>query len=137
MSKSIPPIMKYMSSMPHTIEPSESLLAAQNMMREFRIRHLPVRSGTKLVGIISDKDIDLVSSFQEVDLKKSMVKNAMTLDPYIVDVETPLNEVCMHMAEAKIGSALVQQSNGTLVGIFTDTDALRTLSEIFETRLKK
>jgi CBS domain-containing protein len=41
------------------------------------------------------------------------------------------------MAETKIGSALIVQDNGTLVGIFTYIDALRVLSEIFATRLKK
>jgi CBS domain-containing protein len=43
----------------------------------------------------------------------------------------------MNMAENKIGSILVAQENGTLVGIFTEIDAVRTLAEVFSTRLKK
>ena len=40
-----------------TVTPEMSLAAVQHLMREQRIRHLPVVSGKKLVGIVTDRDI--------------------------------------------------------------------------------
>ena len=63
--KTMPMIQKVMTPMPHTIGSDISLKKAMEMMREFRIRHLPVQKGGQLVGILSDRDIKLASSFKE------------------------------------------------------------------------
>ncbi len=137
MSKPIPHVSKFMSAMPHTIGPDQPIALARDLMREMHVRHLPVRYGEKLVGLLSERDIDLLLSFPDIDLARALVKDAMSLDPYTVVPDAPLDEVCSHMAEGKIGSALVVQENGTLVGIFTAVDGLRALSELLFTRLKK
>ena len=138
MSKNIPPISKYMTAMPHSIEPNETLEAAKKRMDEHRIRHLPVLSGGKVVGILTERDVNLLATFKGVDLRHSKVDDAMIYDPYCVDPGDYVDTVCAYMAENKIGSVLVQQkTNGKLVGIFTYVDALRCLAELFETRLKK
>jgi CBS domain-containing protein len=59
----------------------------------------------------------------------------MTLSPIIVNIETKLDEVCLEMAEKKIGSVLIQD-NHKLVGIFTWIDALKIMDELMNTRLK-
>jgi acetoin utilization protein AcuB len=89
------------------------------------------------VGLLSFQDVNLLSSFSSVDLNTATVDSAMARNPYCVTPDTPLDLVASHMAEQRIGSALIIQENGTLVGIFTDTDALRALAEVFQTRLKK
>jgi acetoin utilization protein AcuB len=137
MSKGIPQVSKYMTAMPKAIEPHQTLETARSWMDEMRVRHLAVRSAKKVIGIISDRDISLVAGFKDADLSKVAVSDAMTNDPYCVPPETPLDVVCSNMAEHRYGSTLVVQENGTLVGIFTYTDALKVLAEIFTTRLKK
>jgi acetoin utilization protein AcuB len=137
MSKNVPPVSKYMTPMPYTIEATDSLSKASGLMKEYKIRHLPVRSHNKTVGLLSFQDVNLLSSFSSVDLSKTTVDSAMARNPYCVTPDTPLDLVASHMAEQRIGSALIIQENGTLVGIFTDTDALRALAEVFQTRLKK
>ncbi len=52
----------------------------------------------------------------------------MAPESYVVDAQTPLDEVLDHMASHRIGSALVT-SNGELAGIFTATDACRAFAE--------
>jgi CBS domain-containing protein len=74
-------------------------------------------------------------SFKDADAEKMTVEEAYTPDPYFTSPTTPLNEVVAHMAEKKFGCALVVD-NGKLVGIFTETDAYKALSELLETRLK-
>lgn len=137
MSKAIPHISKYMTAMPQTIESHQSIVYAKKLMQDLNVRHLPVVAGNDLVGILSESDINLISSLKDSNLQKAHVSDAMKLNPYIVRPETLLDEACGKMAEEKIGSAIVAQENGTVVGIFTYVDALRTLSEVFSTRLKK
>ncbi len=137
MSKNVPPISKYMTPMPYTIDVQDNLTKASDLMKQYKIRHLPVTSGNKTIGLLSFQDVNLLASFSSVDLTSTRVESAMTRNPYCVTPDTALDLVASHMAEQRIGSALIIQENGTLVGIFTDTDALRALAEVFQTRLKK
>jgi acetoin utilization protein AcuB len=136
MSKAVPRVSKFMTAMPHTIEPSQPLSMAQKKFRELGCRHLPVRHGGEVVGLLSERDINMLATFSGVDMKTAQVKDAMATDVFKVDPDTSVDQVAVTMAENKYGSALVVQPNGTLVGIFTVVDALRALAEVFETRLK-
>jgi len=137
MSKVIPQISKYMTAMPHTIGVEQSLKVAKDLMQKHGIRHLPVKSGGKLVGLVTERDINLLASFAEVDFSHSTVKDAMSTDLFEVEPDTTVDLVAAEMAEKRIGSALIVQSNGTLVGIFTAIDALQCLAHEFAGRLKK
>ena len=125
--KTMPKIQKVMTMMPHTIGDDIPIKKAMEIMREFRIRHLPVQKGGKLVGVITDRDIKLARSFQGQD--ELVVNDVMTPDPYTVHPDAELDEVVLNMAEHKYGCAVVQQSNGKVVGILTDNDSLRILGE--------
>lgn len=135
MSKSIPSVQKYMTKVPKSIGFDRPLSHAMEVMRELRIRHLPVLKGGELVGILTDRDIKLVTSFEKVDPEKMMVDEACTFDPYMTSPGAPLSEVAAHMAEKKYGCALVVD-NKKLVGILTEVDICRALAELLETRLK-
>lgn len=136
MTKAMPVISKYMTTQPHTIGCDQTLEKAGIMMREFRIRHLPVLKAGKIVGILTERDLHLVETLKDVNPKKLTVDEAYTPDPYIVSPEAPLNEVCDEMASRKYGSVLVED-NKKIVGIFTWIDALNAMSELLGTRLKK
>jgi len=136
MSKPIPPISKYMTTSPRTAEGSVTLAAAAQIMKESGIRHLPVVEGQKLLGIITDRDIRFVESFQDVDPTELTLEEAMTEEPYTVSPDTSLDEVAATMAEQKYGSAVVVQ-NEHVVGVFTTVDVCRALSELLNTRLRK
>ncbi len=134
--KTVPQISKYMTVHPHTIGMDQSLSKAHSMMKEYKIRHLPVLDGGRLVGIISDRDIKSVMTFKDVDPQTIQVHEALTEDPFTVKPESQLDDVCAEMGAHKYGSALVVD-NGKLVGIFTWVDALNALTELLGTRLKK
>lgn len=51
------PVSRVMTSPAITAQPSTAVLSALAMMTERRIRHLPVTSGGKLVGIVSIGDL--------------------------------------------------------------------------------
>ncbi|MEO6598929.1 MAG: CBS domain-containing protein [Polyangiaceae bacterium] len=136
MSKPIPTIQKYMSTSPHTIGQGQPMALAHRMMREHHIRHLPVLHEAHIVGILSDRDLNLIESLHDVDPKTVTVDDAMTPSAYVVEPDAPLDEVVSTMAEKKYGCAVVVQHN-KVVGIFTTVDACRAFAELLHTRLAK
>lgn len=134
MSKPIPPVQKFMTYQPHTIGSDQTLESAQKVMRELRVRHLPVLKGGDLIGMLTDRDINLVLSFESPTAAKMKVEEACSERPYTTSPNSPLDQVVAHMAEKKLGSAIITD-NGKVVGIFTDVDAMRALAELLSTRL--
>jgi predicted transcriptional regulator len=53
------------------------------------------------------------------------------LEAYIVEYNTPVDDVVMHMAEIRVGTAMITR-NGKLVGIFTTTDVCRNYAELLK-----
>ena len=134
MSKAIPSVQKYMTCSPHTIGEDQPMSLAHRMMREHKIRHLPVLRGAKIVGMVSDRDLNMVETLKDVDPRKVLVSEAMSQDPYLVSPEAGLDEVVATMAQGKLGSAVVTQHD-KVVGIFTTVDACRAFSDLLHTRL--
>ena len=131
--KAMPDISKFMTMVPKTIGFDQTLSKAEKVMNELKIRHLPVLDGGKLVGILSERDIKIVSSFKDVDPSKVTVEEAYTADPYITTPEAKLDEVVEMMASHKYGCVLVAD-NHKLVGIFTWIDALNAMKELLNKR---
>ena len=134
MSKSIPQIKKYMTTDVQTIGDDQPMSAAHRMMRDQRIRHLPVLHQGKVVGIVTDRDLRLVETLSDVDPNKVAVSEAMTPDPYVVTPEAALDEVVATMAAKKYGSAVISD-HGHVVGIFTTVDACSAFADLLTTRL--
>ena len=98
-------------------------------MREHNIRHLPVKGNGKLVGILTERDIDFALRVDGKTPAEMYVKDAYIPDPFVTAPETPVANVAARMAHDHIGCALVVD-NERLVGIFTTVDACRVLSEV-------
>lgn len=124
----MPTVGEYMTPSPVTIGDDQPLERAHALMREHRIRHLPVLHGGKLVGVLSMGDLHLLETLGDRDLVNVKVEEAMTPDPWVVSADAPLEEVAAEMAEHKYGTAIVSDGR-RVVGIFTTIDALRALTE--------
>jgi acetoin utilization protein AcuB len=132
--KSVPEIMKYMTTTPHSVGVDQNLQTAEKLMREHKIRHLPVLDGGKVVGILSDRDLKIAQSLMGNDSSKIELKDIVQGEPYAVTPHSKLSEVAATMAENKYGCALVMD-NHKLVGVFTMVDALKALATLLDTRL--
>jgi acetoin utilization protein AcuB len=123
------PIRAYMTPSPYTIGADQVLTVASEVMRKHRIRHLPVLRGGSVVGILSQRDVALISGLAGVDPSEVPVEDAMTESVYSVPPETPLEEVAATMAANKYGAALVTGERGRVLGVFTTVDALHALAD--------
>lgn len=134
MTKAIPTVQKYMTTSPHTVGTDQTLAHAHTVLREHRIRHLPVLRGGELVGMLTERDLALIESLKDVQPHSITVEDAMSTNIYCVSPESPLDEVVGEMAAKKYGSAVVVQ-NGKVVGIFTTVDVCMALGELLKGRL--
>ncbi|MFU8896271.1 MAG: CBS domain-containing protein [Gammaproteobacteria bacterium] len=129
----IPLLKSVMTPFPWWVDIDEPLLAARELMRQHKVRHLPVKADGKLVSVVTDRDLKFAL---DPDLglppRESLrVRDVCVYTAFIVDIDTRLENVLDTMAERKIGSALVTRDN-KLVGIFTSPDACRELSRLIK-----
>lgn len=61
---------KFMTTTPHSIGVEQPLSRAHAMMREHGVRHLPVLHAGKLLGMLTERDLQLVESLEGVDPTK-------------------------------------------------------------------
>jgi len=120
-----------MSLTPQTIGCDRSIADAHELMRAHHIRHLPVLDAGRVVGIVSERDLILVSALPGVDARKVPVEEAMVEDVFLVDPDAPIAEVVETMIQKKLGSALVGTED-RIAGVFTTIDALEALHDLLE-----
>ena len=132
-------VRSWMTPDPQHIEADASALAALELMIERGIRHLPVvdRQG-RLCGILSIDDLRAALPFS-VNLKRPpsvseresalecVVGEVMTHAPITATPSTSLADAAALLVRFRIGCLPVQDAAGQLVGIFSETDALRAL----------
>ena len=117
-----------------TISHNEKLLAADDVMRLGRIRHLPVTDETGgLAGIVSQRDLfhsGLVRALgygthaQRDVLEEVVVKEAMHTDVRTTTPDTPLSDAARLMLQYKVGCLVVLQGT-EIVGILTESDFVK------------
>jgi acetoin utilization protein AcuB len=129
-----------MTRNPITVLPQTSVPDALRIMREMKVRRLPVldKDGN-LVGIVSEKDLLYASpspattlSIWEIPdlLSRITVEKVMTKEVITVEQDKPLEEAALIMADHRVGGLPVMHGK-TLTGIITETD----LFKVFVTQL--
>lgn len=127
---------------PVTIGPEASFYEARALIHDKGIRHLPVvDKNNQLLGIVTDGDIREAApsdatllSVQELHylLGKLKVSSFMTAKEKLITItpDTLIEEAVQLMQNHKIGCLPVLEGD-KLYGIFTETDALAHLVDIF------
>lgn len=133
-------VQNCMTRNPMTVSPQTSVPEALRIMREKKVRRLPVLDQKgNLVGIVSDKDLLYASpspattlSIWEIPdlLSKITVEKVMTREVFTVEEDKPLEEAALIMADHRVGGLPVMKGK-TLTGIITETD----LFKVFVTQL--
>ncbi|MGB1881777.1 MAG: CBS domain-containing protein [Gammaproteobacteria bacterium] len=122
----------------HTVTPFDSLARAWELMMLNRVRHLPVLDKTKLVGIVSQRDLldarpadpghRLPVQDIEAQLAQLTVGVCMTQGPVVAYVNDTVGHAAELMLTHKIGALPVLNSEHTLAGLISETDIFRLLA---------
>ena len=127
---------------PVTIGSDASFFEARKLIHEKGVRHLPVvDKKNKLVGIVTDRDIREAApsdattlSFYELNYLLENLKVSAFMTPreklFVITPDTLIEEAVQLMHDNKIGCLPVLEGD-KLFGIFTETDALKHLVDIF------
>jgi len=114
-----------------TVTPEASLATILHLLNRKGVRHLLVVQYERLVGIISDRDVKSVlalsSGLEGLDHYRT-AEQIMTRDPITIAPTSPVEEAVRLMLSARI-SALPVVQDTRLIGIVTETDLLRILSD--------
>jgi len=104
-----------------TANAKDPLSGAHAEMQVGVVRHLPVVDDRgKLVGVLSDRDVlRSVGHRPPKKVADVMTRNVVTIRP-----SAPAHEAAQLMLDEKIGSVLVVDDDGALVGMVTQTDYL-------------
>lgn len=118
-----------------TVTPHTSHRDALELMRQHKIRRLPVLDGSRLVGIVSEKDLlttapspattlsiyEIYTLLDKLTLNKIMTHPVVTIGP-----DCPIQDAARIMTERKIGCLPIMRGDD-LVGIVTETDIMKVL----------
>ncbi|HJV64853.1 MAG TPA: CBS domain-containing protein [Geomonas sp.] len=132
-------VRKWMTTDPVTIEADATIIEAMHLMKERKIRRLPVMKKGKIAGILTEamvKDFT-PSKATTLDtwelhyiLTKTPVTKAMNPKPFMVTPDTDLTEAAALLHDRKLNGVLVVDEKKNLVGILTTTNALEALISI-------
>jgi CBS domain-containing protein len=128
-------VRDWMTATPVTITPRTSLSEAHRLMKQKKVRRLPVVDDGKLVGIVALSDVleaepsgattlsiyELNYLLAELKVDKIMKHNVITVKP-----DATIRDAASIMLEHKIGGLPVLE-DGKLVGIITESDIFRMI----------
>jgi len=127
---------------PVTISPNASFFEARKLIHEKGVRHLPVvDKDSRVIGIVTDRDIRQAApseattlSVHELNYLLEMLKVSSFMTPreklITITPDALIEEAVQLMHDHKIGCLPVLEGD-KLYGIFTETDALDHLVDIF------
>ena len=129
-------VKNWMSKNVILVNVNDSMHNAMKLMKENRIRMLPVMDKGELVGIITDRDIKRASASDATTLEiheltylmiRIKVADIMNKKPITVRFDHTLEETAEVLLNNKISGVPVMGDEGGVVGIITQTDLFRAL----------
>jgi acetoin utilization protein AcuB len=132
-------VKNWMSKNVIMIEAKDSMQRAVSLMKEHKIRMLPVLQRGKLVGVVSDTDLKRASASDATMLdvhemlyliSKIKIKDIMTKEPLTVGPDCTVEETAALLMEHKISGVPVVEAGGKVVGVITRDDLFKVLIDL-------
>jgi CBS domain-containing protein len=100
-----------MTPFPYAVDRHDSVAPAQELMRIHGVNHIPVTEGSRLVGLVTDRDLKSLvhRGLPKRDRERIQIEAVCLFDPYVVDVDTPLEQVVNGLT-AELGEKAVEAS---------------------------
>jgi len=128
------------SSPVFSVTAHDSIHGALLLMKTNFIKRIVVIKDKKPVGILTERDIsrflekdNTKRSLSEIPVKEIMKKNLITV---VADQQDFLQQCAARMVTFKIGSIVVTDEEGSLVGITTQTDITKAFGNTYAGRYK-
>ena len=124
-----------------TIDEADQIDVAEELMREEVIRHLPVLSRQRLVGIVSQRDlfragisaaVGAAPGSEQARSAKIPVRSVMTRQVLHAHPDAELGAAVELMLRERIGCLPVVEGEQRLVGLLSETDCLRYLARVLQ-----
>jgi len=124
-----------------TLEASDHLDLASDVMQLGRIRHMPIVEGNDVVGILSQRDLfragissalQFRPSSEREWLAKISVREVMSTPVVTINQTEPVRGAVDIMIKKKIGCLPVVDDNGALVGLLSESDLLLFLERLLD-----
>jgi CBS domain-containing protein len=115
-----------------TLKETQNLALADELLRLHRIRHLPVVRESKLVGLITHRDLLKAATQKGADPARQPLWAAdiMNREVRTVRPDMPLRDAVRVMLDNKFGCLPVVGDNSNLLGILTEADLVRYAQEL-------
>ena len=122
-----------------TISHKSTMEIAINLMKQYKIRALPVIRDDILVGLLTEKDLKQAAASDATTLDihelhyllgKITVAEIMTADPKTISIDSTLSEAADLFLEHKLEAAPVMSDKDKLVGILTQSDLDRAILKL-------
>ncbi len=119
-------IAEVMTERPRAITRQTSIREAAHLMGEEDVGSLPiVDEATRLVGMVTDRDIAIRAVGRGVDTDKTSVAEIASQEVYAVTPDDDLNDALQTMAQAQVRRVPVVVRENELVGIVSQADVAR------------
>lgn len=129
-------VKNWMSRNVFTITPEDSMQDAVYLMREHKVRTLPVVKNDEVVGIVSETDIKRASASDATGLdvheilyliSKIKIKDIMSKNPITVHEDLTVEETAEILMKERISGVPVLDNEGKILGIITRDDLFNVL----------
>lgn len=138
-------VQEWMSKNVLTVSADTSMMKASRIMKEKKVRRLPVvDEANRVIGIVSDRDVRDASPSKATTLdmhelyyllSELKVKDIMAKNPVCARENDSMEAMALVMAEKRFGGMPVVDAANKLVGIITASDIFKVLATITGVRI--
>ncbi len=128
-------VSEIMTKKPVVVTPDTSVVECSRIMKENDVSSIAVKEGTRIVGIITEKDIirRAIANKKELD---TPIKEVMSRELVRIGPEEDIYNALLIMNQENI-RRLPVVSRGELIGLLTDKDILKIQPSLFEITASK
>ncbi|SKA85383.1 CBS domain-containing protein [Caloramator quimbayensis] len=110
-------VNEFMSKNVISVAPDTSIIEIARIMKNNNIGSVPVVKESKVIGIVTDRDIVLRDIAEGKDIKKVTAKDVMTTGVTTATPEMDIHEAAKIMSEKQVRRLPVVEKNNQIVGM--------------------
>lgn len=122
-------VSDYMSHEVRSVHKDATLQEAARLLQKWRVGSLLVDDGLRYIGIVTDTDLSRKAVARGLDPNTTTVKQCMSKPVVTIEDTEPISAAITLMKEKAIRHLGVTE-DGTIIGVLSVSDLLRTYAEL-------